>query len=87
MAALRLPPRARRLVQLGFGAAVIAGTIVVVGTGPLVQGLLSISPGAILAALLLTAVATFAAVWRWRTVSAELGLTMRWSSAVAEYYR
>ena len=87
MAALRLSPRTRRLVQLGFGAAVIAGTIAIVGTGPLVRGVLAISPGAILAAALLTGVATFAAAWRWRTVSAELGLPMRWTSAVAAYYR
>ena len=87
MAALRVSPRARRLLQLGFGAAVIAGTVAIVGTGPLVRGVLAISPGAILAAALLTAVATFAAAWRWRTVSAELGLPMRWTSAVAAYYR
>ena len=87
MAALRRSPRARRLVQLGFGAAVIAGTIAIVGTGPLVRGVLAISPAAILAAVLLTGAATFAAAWRWRTVSAELGLPMRWTSAVAAYYR
>ena len=87
MAALRLSPRTRRLIQLGFGAAVIAGTIAIVGTGPLVRGLLAISPGAILAAALLTGAATFAAAWRWRTISSELGLPMRWTSAVAAYYR
>ena len=87
MAALKVSPRTWRLLQLGFGAAVIAGTVAVVGTGPLVRGVLAISPGAVLAAFLLTAVATFAAAWRWRTVSAELGLPMRWTSAVAAYYR
>ena len=87
MAAVRLSPRVRRLLQLGLGAAVIAGTIAIVGTGPLLRGVLAISPGAIVTAALLTAAATFAAVWRWRTVSAELGLPMRWTSAVAAYYR
>jgi len=69
------------------GAALIAGTIAVVGTGPLVRGLLAVSPAAILGAFLLTAVATGAAAWRWRTVSAELGLPMSWPTAVAAYYR
>ena len=87
MAALSMSPRVRRLLQLGFGAAVVAGTIAVVGTGPLVRGVLAISPGAILAAALLTAIATSAAVWRWRTVSAELGMPMRWTTALAAYYR
>ncbi len=77
----------RRLLQLGFGAAVVAGTIAVVGTGPLVRGVLAISPGTILAAALLTAVATSAAAWRWRAVSAELGLPMGWTAAMAAYYR
>ena len=77
----------RRLLQLGFGAAVVVGTIAVVGTGPLVRGVLAISPGTILAAALLTAVATSAAAWRWRAVSAELGLPMGWTAAMAAYYR
>ena len=87
MAALRMSPRVRRLLQLAFGAAVVAGTIAVVGIGPLVRGVLAISPGAILAAALLTLAATSAAAWRWRTVSAELGLPMRWTTAMAAYYR
>ena len=87
MAALTLSPRARRLLQLGFGAAVVVGTVAVVGTGPLLRGVMAISPGAILASALLTGVATLAAAWRWRTVSSELGLPMRWTTAVAAYYR
>jgi uncharacterized membrane protein YbhN (UPF0104 family) len=87
VAALTVSPRARRLLQLGFGAAVVVGTIAVVGTGPLARGVLAVSPGAILAAALLTAVATSAAAWRWQTVSAELGLPMRWTTALTAYYR
>jgi uncharacterized membrane protein YbhN (UPF0104 family) len=77
----------RRVLPLVFGAALIAGTIAVVGTGPLVRGLLAVSPAAILGAFLLTAVATGAAAWRWRTVSSELGLPMGWPAAIAAYYR
>jgi len=87
MATLTVPPRARRAIQLGFGAAVVVGTIAVVGTGPLLRGLLAVSPTAVLAAALLTAMATCAAAWRWRTVSSELGVPMPWSAAVAAYYR
>lgn len=78
---------ARRVLPLIFGGALVAGTIAVVGTGPLVRGLLAVSPAAILGALLLTAAATCAAAWRWRTVSSELGLPMTWPAAVAAYYR
>ena len=83
----RMSPRARRLLQLGFGAAVVVGTIAVVGTGPLLRGVLSISPPAILAAVAFTAIATAAAAWRWRIVSAVLGLPMTWPAAVRAYYR
>ena len=87
MAALMVPPAVRRALPLAFGAAVVVGTVWVVGTGPLLRGLLAVSPAALLAAAALTAVATGAAAWRWRTVSFELGLPMAWSSAVAAYYR
>jgi uncharacterized membrane protein YbhN (UPF0104 family) len=77
----------RRLLPLVFGAALVAGTIAVVGAGPLVRGLAAVSPGAMLGAALLTAVATCAAAWRWRTVSSRLGLPLTWSAAIAAYYR
>lgn len=79
--------RIRRAVPLVFGAAVVAGTVAVVGTGPLLRGALAVSPAALLAAALLTGVATWAAVWRWRTVSSALGLPMPWLAAVGAYYR
>jgi uncharacterized membrane protein YbhN (UPF0104 family) len=80
-------PRARRLLQIAFGAVVVTGTIAVVGTGPLIRGVLAISPAAILLGAAFTAVATLAAVWRWRTVSAALGLPITWGAAVGAYYR
>ena len=87
MAALIRSPRVRRALQWAFGAAIVVGTIAVVGTGPLVRGLLAVSPAALLVATLLTAAATCAAAWRWRTVSWQLGLPMPWTRAVAAYYR
>lgn len=87
MAALIRSPRVRRALRLAFGGVVVAGTIAVVGTGPLLRGLLAVSPAALVAATLLTAVATCAAAWRWRTVSSALGLPMSWPAAIAAYYR
>ncbi len=87
MPALTVTPRARRLLPLAFGAAIVVGTIAVVGTGPLLRGLAAISPAAIAAAALLNAAATAAAAWRWRAVSRELGLPLPWREGVAAYYR
>jgi len=87
LTARSLPPRLRRVIPFVFGAAVIVGTVAVVGAGPLLRGLQAVSPAALLEAATLTAVATCAAAWRWRIVSAELGLAMTWPSAVAAYYR
>ncbi|MES1169636.1 MAG: lysylphosphatidylglycerol synthase domain-containing protein, partial [Leifsonia sp.] len=80
-------PRTRRLLQLGFGAVVVVGTIAVVGTGPVIRGVLALSPAAILLAAAFTAMATCAAVWRWRTVSTALGMPLGPGAAVAAYYR
>jgi uncharacterized membrane protein YbhN (UPF0104 family) len=75
------------MLQLGFGLVVVASTIAVVGTGPLIRGVLAVSPLAILFAAAFTAVATLAATWRWRTVSAALGVPLPWATSVAAYYR
>ncbi len=63
-------PRGRRLLRLGLGAALVVAITVTVGTGPFLRGLSAVSPEAIVAAILLTAVATAAAAWRWRMVAA-----------------
>ncbi|MEO6533997.1 MAG: lysylphosphatidylglycerol synthase transmembrane domain-containing protein [Pseudolysinimonas sp.] len=82
-----VPPRTWRFVQLGFGLVVVAATITIVGTGPLIQGVLAVSPAAILLAGAFTAIATLAASWRWKTVSGALGLPISWTTAVTAYYR
>lgn len=88
MAALsRIPPRVRSLLRIAVALAVVAGTIAVVGVGPFLHGLASISPPTILVAVALAAVATAAAAWRWRIVSAGFGLPLPWSEAFASYYR
>ncbi|MES1169763.1 MAG: hypothetical protein ABUL47_03635, partial [Leifsonia sp.] len=67
-----VPPRVRRLIRLGFGVAVVGSTVALVGTGPVLRGVLAVTPLAILLSLAFTAVATLAAAWRWRIVSAGL---------------
>ncbi|MFE5408521.1 lysylphosphatidylglycerol synthase domain-containing protein [Microbacterium sp. NPDC056569] len=83
----RMPPRLRSAVRIVAALAVVAGTVAVVGVGPFVHGVASISPATILAAIALAAVATAAAAWRWRIVSAGFGLPLPWSEAFASYYR
>lgn len=82
-----LPPRIRRLTQLGFAVVTIAATVAVVGTGAVLRGVLAVSPVAIILSLAFTAVATLAAAWRWRVVSAALGVPIPMAAAVAAYYR
>jgi uncharacterized membrane protein YbhN (UPF0104 family) len=65
----------------------VVGTIVVVGTGPFLHGIASVSWPTIVAAVALAAVATGAAAWRWRLVATSLGLSLPWRAAVAAYYR
>jgi uncharacterized membrane protein YbhN (UPF0104 family) len=67
--------------------AIVAAVVLIVGTGPFVRGFLSVSPTAIVAALLLTAVGTAAAATRWRAVAGALGLSLSWSDALAACYR
>ena len=80
-------PRLRRAARIGAGAAVVIVIVIVVGTGPFFRGIAAVSPGAILAALLFTAVGTSAAAWRWRTIARGLGLRLSWGAAIVAYYR
>jgi uncharacterized membrane protein YbhN (UPF0104 family) len=80
-------PSTRRLLQLGFGLIIVASTIAVVGTGPLARGALAVSPTAILFAMTFTAVATLAATWRWRVVSAALGMPVTWAAGLSAHDR
>jgi len=80
-------PRARSGVRIVAALAVVVGTAAVVGAAPFVAGLASLSAWTILAAVALTAVATAAAAWRWRTVSAGFGLPLTWGEAFTAYYR
>ncbi len=80
-------PWLQRRLRIGLGAAVVVAVAVTVGTGPFLRGIAAVSPAAILVAVLLTAIGTSAAAWRWRTVAAGLGLPLSWTTALAGCYR
>jgi uncharacterized membrane protein YbhN (UPF0104 family) len=77
----------RLTTRLVVGVGVLIAVIAHVGTGPLLHGLQSLNGGTIGAALLLTAVATAAAAWRWRVIATRLGVELRWWTAVGMYYQ
>jgi uncharacterized membrane protein YbhN (UPF0104 family) len=57
------------------------------GAGPFLTGLASLTAGAVLAAALLTALATAAAAWRWSAIARAFGAPIPFRSAVPAYYR
>ena len=85
--ALRSSPRSRALARAALGLALLLAIVVRVGAEPFVRGLTAVSPAAIGAALVLTAVATTAASWRWRVIAGRLGLGLAWTPAITAYYR
>lgn len=74
-------------IRLLLGAATLLAVIAYVGTGPLVDGILSIDAGIIAAALALSALATAAAAWRWRVIATRLGVELSWRTAFGRYYQ
>ncbi|MCU1551939.1 MAG: flippase-like protein [Glaciihabitans sp.] len=77
----------RLTTRLVVGAGVLIAVFTQVGTGPFLHGLLSLDGRTIGAAILLAAVATAAAAWRWRLIATRLGVELRWSTAVGRYYQ
>lgn len=74
-------------MRAGIGVALLGAILTVTGTEPFLRGIASVSPPAIGAAVLLAAVATAAAAWRWRILAGRLGLRLGWRQSVAAYYR
>lgn len=79
--------RLRLTTRLVVGVGVLIAVIAHVGTGPLLRGLLSLDGRTIGAALLLAAIATAGAAWRWRLIATRLGVELRWSTAFGMYYQ
>lgn len=82
-----IPPRLRFALRIAAALVIVVATVAVVGVGPFLHGLASISPTTILVAVVLAAVATAAASWRWQVVSTGFGLPLAWGEAFASYYR
>ena len=77
----------RRWLPIAGGVVVVVGLAFIVGAEPFLRGLRAVSPAAIAAAVLLTALTTAASAMRWRAVAAGFGLSLKWSDAVAACYR
>ena len=69
------------------GAAILAGLVWRLGTGPFLDGVQSLSVWSLLAALAITALTTVSSAWRWQTVARGLGVGLPLGTAVAAYYR
>lgn len=77
----------RLTTRLALGAVVLVAVVATVGTGPFLQGLMSLDVRSVGAALLLGTLSTAAAAWRWKQVAGRLGVGLRWSTAIGMYYR
>ncbi|MEH0841131.1 lysylphosphatidylglycerol synthase domain-containing protein [Micromonospora sp. CPCC 205711] len=69
------------------GAALVAGLLWWLGTGPVLAGLRRIDAPAVAAALALGALTTVCCAWRWRLVAEGLGVRLPLGAAVADCYR
>lgn len=79
--------RAWRAIRLLGGAAVLVVLVQRLGTGPFLTGVRGLGPGTLVAAAAIGAVTTVCSAWRWRVVSAAVGVTLPLSGATAAYYR
>ena len=59
-------PRVRTCLKAGAGCGILIAVGLQAGAEPFLRGVASLSAGPIVAALLLAALATSAAAWRWR---------------------
>jgi uncharacterized membrane protein YbhN (UPF0104 family) len=76
-----------RVLRILGAVAVLAVVVLRLGTGPFVDGLRSVRPLTVLAAVALTAVTTACAAWRWSVVARRLGVGITSPVAVRAYYR
>jgi uncharacterized membrane protein YbhN (UPF0104 family) len=74
-------------VRLVVGVVVLALLVWRFGTGPFADAWRVTTWASVLAALLLTAVATLANAWRWRVVSVALQVPLTPTESVTAYYR
>ena len=77
----------RLTTRVLVGVGVLIAVVAHVGSGPFLQGLLSIDLRVIAATFVLSAAATLAAAWRWSIIAGRLGVGLRFTEAVGMYYR
>lgn len=77
----------RRMFRLGVAGAVLVVLVERFGTGPFLRALDRITVGSLGAALVVTAVTTMCAAWRWTWIARRLDLCLEMRSAVPAYYR
>lgn len=75
------------VVRIVVAVGVLVAVVAHVGAGPFLHGLRSLDARTIGAALLLGAIATVAAAWRWRLIATRLGVELPRSTSVAAYYK
>ncbi len=78
---------ATRWWRVAGGAVVLAVVVERLGTGPFLDALRATTPGAVVAAVVVTAFTTLCCAWRWRVVAAGLGVDVPLGPAVGAYYR
>ena len=74
-------------LRVALGLTVIVAVVARLGTGPFVDGLREVDLPLLLLALVLGAATTACTAWRWRVVSAALGVALPMRTAVAASYR
>jgi uncharacterized membrane protein YbhN (UPF0104 family) len=73
--------------RLAGGAAILAVLVWRLGTGPILDGLRTISVGTLVSAGAITVVTTVCSAWRWVLVARGLGVSLPLGAAIAAYYR
>lgn len=76
-----------RWLKVLVGASVLAVVVWWVGPQPFAEAVRSAGPGALAAALAITAVTTLACAWRWRVLARAMGVEVSLPEAVSAYYR
>jgi uncharacterized membrane protein YbhN (UPF0104 family) len=76
-----------RRVRLVGALAILAALVWRVGTGPFLDGLRSVDASAVAAAVVLGALTTACAAWRWTEIARGFGTELSFRSAVAACYR
>ena len=79
--------RIPRWVRPAIAAAILVLVVWRIGTGPLVDGVRAVDGRSLAFAALVGLLTTLCCAWRWTVVAGGLGVPLRFTTAVAAYYR